>query len=1157
MKSVSRSAKAKTPALPSKGSRNSSLFAGGGEMGERMRAFDWASTPLGAPEHWPQSLKTCVRIMLTSRQPIWIGWGEQLIYMYNDAYKPIIGGKHPHALGRPTSMVWREVWDVIAPMLDMAMRGDQGTYVEAQRLIMERNGYEEETYYTFSYSPVPDDAGNTGGIICANTDDTRRVIGERQMAVLRDVAARTSEARVVDDACRLAAEALETNAADLPFALIYLIDPVDKTRATLAAAAGLGPHVASIPRQTFATAGVFFPMATAPPDGTDIRVAGVVPAFGAPIDGRWERPPTRVAVLPIEPTGETGWAAMLVAGVNPLRQLDADYRRFLELVASQISAGIGHAEAYQAERERADALMAIDRAKTVFFSNVSHEFRTPLTLLLGPVAEALADRHTTPANRERLSIVHRNGLRLLKLVNSLLDFSRIEAGRMQAMYEPIELSAYTADLASSFRSAIERAGLRLVVDGHPLAEPVYVDRDMWEKIVLNLLSNALKHTFDGEIRVRTATADHAAVLTVQDTGVGIPADQLSRVFERFHRVPNVRSRTHEGTGIGLALVQELVKLQGGTIDVVSTPAGGTTFTVTVPFGTAHLPADRVTRETTEVRDVAREWSVAAAYVEEALQWLPDAAWADDAATGEHEAEAAERGSALVADDNADMREYVTRLLRERGWRVTAVPNGAAALEAARAAQPDVILSDVMMPELDGFQLLEAIRADPRCKSVPFILLSARAGEEARIDGLHAGADDYLVKPFSAKELLSRVDAQVRRGRQVALERRRIDEQQRLFTAIEAERARFRDLFVQAPAAIAVLRGADHVFEIANPSYLALVGNRQLVGKRLRDALPDLAGQDIYEMFDTVYETGQPFRASELRVTLDADGDGVPEEHFYNLVCQPIHGAKGRVEALFLHAVEVTDLVRARREAEDTRRDAEEANRAKSEFLAAMSHELRTPLNAIAGHAELLDMGIHGPVTAHQHEALGRIQRSEAHLLSLINDVLNFAKIEAGHMEYALGDVHLWEVVEEVLTMVQPMLASRNLSSNVHVGRDVIARGDREKVKQILLNLLSNAMKFTDAGGHIEIDTPDREVGHSPSDLALLRITDTGIGIPRDRQEVVFDPFVQIHRKLTHITEGTGLGLAISRDLARGMGGDLRVRRTETGGSAFTLSLPAR
>jgi len=1126
-------------------------------MGERMRTFDWASTPLGCPDQWPQSLKTCVRIMLTSRQPIWIGWGEQLIFMYNDAYRPIIGGRHPHALGQPTSVIWHEVWDVIGPMLTTAMRGDRGTYVEAQLLIMERNGYEEETYYTFSYSPVPDDAGNTGGIICANTDDTRRVIGERQTALLRDIAAKSSEARTAEDACRLAAKAIDENPRDVPLALVYLIDAGDPSRAVLTAVSGLYAQRASPAPWIVATDGAFFPEAVAQSEDATFRLLDLPSSFGASLAGRWRRPPTRAAVLPIAAQGDSHPAGVLIAGINPLRQIDDDYRRFLKLVASQISAGIGNAQAFDAQRERADALLALDRAKTAFFSNVSHEFRTPLTLLLAPAEEALTDQHTTTANRERLGIVHRNGLRLLKLVNSLLDFSRIEAGRMQAIYEPTDLAAYTAEVASSFRSAVERADLRLVVEGGALPEPVFIDRDMWEKVVLNLLSNAFKHTFEGEIRVTVDSDDHRARLVVRDSGVGIPSDQLARIFDRFHRVPNARSRTHEGTGIGLALVQELVKLQGGTIDVESTPGCGTAFTVAIPFGTAHLPPDRVTREPHREHDLERTVSVTATYVEEALRWLPTDTSAPDRDAAASPASAdpvVQHPTVVVADDNGDMREYVTRLLRERGMRVVPVSNGAEALDAIRIARPNVVLSDVMMPELDGFQLLRAVRADQRVASVPFILLSARAGEEARVEGLHAGADDYLVKPFSAKELLSRVDSQVRRARDLAHERRRADDEQRLRVAIESERARFRSLFVQAPAAIAVLRGPDHVFEIANQAYLAMVGNRPVLGKPVHEAIPDLVGQGVYEAFDTVYETGRPFAASEFRAEFDADNDGVAEEHFYNFVCQPIRGSEDTVEALFFHAVEVTDLVRARREAERTRADAEEANRAKSDFLAAMSHELRTPLNAIAGHAELLDMGIHGPVTAGQHEALGRIQRSEAHLLSLINDILNFAKLEAGRVEYQLDDVRPWEVVQEVLTMVHPMLVGRQLTSEVRVSREVVARGDREKIKQIVLNLLSNAMKFTDAGGHIEIDTPRRATGDTPDGVVLLRVWDTGIGIPRDRQDIVFDPFVQIHRKLTHSTEGTGLGLAISRDLARGMGGDLRVRSTEGGGSAFTLSL---
>jgi hypothetical protein len=205
-----------------------SFVAGGGDLGERIRAFDWSATPLGPLSEWPQSLKTAVRIMLTSRQPIWIGWGKDLIYLYNDPYKSIIGGKHPWALGRPTQEVWREIWPDIAPMLATAMGGDEGTYVESQLLIMERSGYPEETYYTFSYSPIPDDQGRPGGIICANTDDTQRVLGERQLALLRELAAAGSESRTLHQVYEKTTRALATNQRDVPFTLIYFADPDGK-----------------------------------------------------------------------------------------------------------------------------------------------------------------------------------------------------------------------------------------------------------------------------------------------------------------------------------------------------------------------------------------------------------------------------------------------------------------------------------------------------------------------------------------------------------------------------------------------------------------------------------------------------------------------------------------------------------------------------------------------------------------------------------------------------------------------------------------------------------------------------------------------------------------------------------------------------------------
>jgi signal transduction histidine kinase len=430
-------------------------------------------------------------------------------------------------------------------------------------------------------------------------------------------------------------------------------------------------------------------------------------------------------------------------------------------------------------RKANEQLAELDKAKTAFFSNISHEFRTPLTLLLGPAEDGLGDTREplSPLQRERLELIHHNALRLLKLVNALLDFSRIEAGRIHATYVPTDLSRLTMELTGAFDSAVESAGLRFVVECDPLSQPAYVDRGMWEKIVLNLLSNAFKFTFEGEVAVRLREVDAHFELSVRDTGTGIPEDQLPHVFERFHRVHGARSRSFEGTGIGLSLVQELVKLHGGTVAVESVVGKGTTFTVSIPAGKAHLPAELIVSPDA-VAPIA--WT-AAVFAEEARRWLPrepsattqdgqspaadealpvtesitsEPAPADGAATRPARVAAAP-ARILLADDNADLRTYVTRLLAPH-YAVEAVVDGQAALELALERPPDLVLSDVMMPRLDGFGLLRELRADDRTRTIPVILLSARAGEESAIEGMEAGAIDYLVKPFSARELLARV-----------------------------------------------------------------------------------------------------------------------------------------------------------------------------------------------------------------------------------------------------------------------------------------------------------------------------------------------------------------------------------------------------------------
>ncbi|BFU45328.1 SpoIIE family protein phosphatase [Krasilnikovia sp. MM14-A1004] len=733
------------------------VFAVGGDVGRDLAAVSWEATPLGSASAWPQSLRTAVSILLSSRFPMWMAWGPQLTFFCNAAYRrDTLGRKYPWALGRPASEVWAEIWDDIGPRIDTVLSTGEATWDEALLLFLERSGYTEETYHTFSYSPLRDDDGALVGMLCVVSEDTERIIGERRMATLRDLGSDPSAIRTEQQVLAFAGAQLGRNQRDLPFTLTYLFDG---DGARLAGATGMPAGHPAAPAELAAGGSPVWP--TAAPARGEVALAALDGgALGLP-SGDWPQPPTQALLVPLLQQGGTPYGFM-VAGLNRYRVLDDKYQGFVELAAGHVAAGIASARSYAAQQRRAEELAELDRAKTAFFSNISHEFRTPLTLIMGPVEELRARRDPDEVVRAELDVVHRNALRLGKLVNSLLDFSRIEAGRMQARYEPVDLAAATAELASVFRSALERAGLTFEVDCPPLGRPVYVDRGMWEKVILNLLSNALKFTFTGGVRVAVGARGDRAEVTVADTGVGVPQQEMPRLFERFHRIEDARSRSNEGSGIGLALVKELVELHRGTITATSAVGRGTTFVIGLPFGTGHLPADALAKP----GSTATVSATVEPFVQEALRWVPADPETEVPGAGP-EARVSRAGAGarvLVADDNADMRDYLTRLLRSAGHRVQAVDNGQSALEAARRKVPDLIVSDVMMPRLDGLELVGALRADPRTAGTPVLLLSARAGQEASIEGLEAGADDYLVKPFSSAELLARVRANVELAR---------------------------------------------------------------------------------------------------------------------------------------------------------------------------------------------------------------------------------------------------------------------------------------------------------------------------------------------------------------------------------------------------------
>ncbi len=1097
--------------VPRKDALPQDWLVGGGEMGALMRSTDWSETKLGPVEHWPTSLRTMLGVVLGSRFPMLLWWGPDLLHLYNDAYRPILRDKHPASLAAPAAEVWAEVWDVAGPMARSVQEGGPATWTEDLQLFINSGGMAEETYFTFSYSPVPGDDGRVGGLLNTVQETTAKVQSERQIRMLHDLSARAADAKSEDEAYRIVVEVLAANELDLPFALLYSLNE----KADDAQLVGVGgwkdyegpakPSHVPIAEDVSAAHWAFAEVIRT---AHEVVIDDFSRRFGPLPVGRWNGRPERAIVLPLLRAGQSTPYAFLVAGISPHRVLDDRYQRFFRATAAQVMTVIANARAYEAEKKRAEALAEIDRAKTAFFSNVSHEFRTPLTLMLGPTEDALSSPGQSLSG-EPLQMVHRNTLRLMKLVNSLLDFSRIESDRVQASYEPSDLSAMTTYLASAFRSAIERTGLRFDVDCKSLPEPIYVDHDMWEKVVLNLLSNALKFTFEGSIGISVRWCGDHAELKVRDTGTGIPEKELPHLFERFHRIHGAKSRTHEGSGIGLALVHDLARLHGGTVQVTSRPSEGTTFTVSIPRGCAHLPPAHV------VAKLSAAWTAkgAAPFVEEALRWSGGGSKLDalgpSAGTPASPARADVR--ILVVDDNKDLRDYIVNLLGQHYAVETAV-DGLAALEAARLHKPDLVLSDVMMPRLDGFGLLRAMRAAPTLRDIPFILLSARAGEEATIEGLEAGADDYLVKPFAARELLARVRTHVE-----------LAHQREVF-----------ERFFTLSLDMMCIAGVDGYFKRVSPAFDALgYGSEELLSRPFLDFVhPD----------DTASTLAEVEKLAKNAPTIHFENRYRCKDGSYRWLSWS--SAPDDSGTLYAIARDVTESKRTQEALARAKDAAEGANRELESFSYSVAHDLRAPLRSIDGFSQALLEDYAEKLDADGKTYLSFVRESAQQMAQLIDDLLALSRVTRSELHRERVD--LSALAQAAITRLRRSQPDRRVEVVIQEG--LPGEGDPRLLTVVLDNLFGNAWKFTGRRDEARI-----EFGATSNDgHRVYFVRDNGAGFDMAFANKLFGVFQRLHAATDF--EGTGVGLATVQRVVSRHGGRVWAEGEVDRGATFFFTL---
>ncbi|RHZ80261.1 hypothetical protein Glove_138g49 [Diversispora epigaea] len=1258
---------------------------------EFVYSFDWGSTALGPIDSWPPCLKSTVDLCLHSRFPMAIFYGSEKNIIYNEMYRPILKQKHPSAMGQPMSEVWFEIYDFINRLFNQVTATGKGSFEDDCLLFTHRDGYTEECYFSFTFSPIFTEDGSVGGVFVVVQETTKRILTARRLKTLGELGKKTTGAKSIETACHLVASTLQDN-KDIPFAMMYLIESNAKIKTARLIATTFDQEIETKIGENNELHEMIFVEGKSKRELPDYLLdTNLVVNLEEENEGSsdssnrlqqgyededdnnhynytsWPlnkvneknhiiitlKNGSKAILLPISTSfaGKTLFNVIMICGINQHRALDREYMEFLQLAVSHVSSSLTHGRSREEERKQTEILADLNRQKIMFFQNISHEFRTPLTLMLSPLEESIKQCPPDCPILSNLQLINRNSNRLLKLVNTLLQFSRIEANRLEAQFRETDIVKYTLELVSCFESMAKSLKLDYFIEiptckefYSELKNPVFVDRDMYEKIIFNICSNAFKHTWTGNITVRLYP-DHIegreiVVLEISDTGVGISEENIPKLFQRFNRIEASQSRSHEGTGIGLALVKELVHRHGGKIIVESEIKKGTTFRIWIPTGLEHLPRNQIYFLKDEEEDFGiidnvnkKLFSNKDLYLEESKQWIQECYQENDTSTNSTATENEtcsnndnnnnniinnfipgrfdnneEVYHVLVVDDNTDMRNYLGTLLSKE-FKVQLANDGRDALRIIQknSKLPDLILSDILMPNMNGIELLNSLRSNSVTQMIPVILLSAKAGENDSVRGLEKGADDYLIKPFSARELIARVRVNIKlsclRNQLLFQQKRQTETNQLLFSITSKIRSGFNmeetldtavkeihrilpcDRIFITEADSDIIKSRIRAFSATDRNELNRKGqyisyckemlNGILITSKSRVLIDNnKSSTDLYKDLQESIKKLSTCEDPEEEVlildhhfceliSLEVNSIGIPinvNSSIWGWVTahRPSDSIWTEPEKMILQqitsqiglAIAHALLLEEKLKREAQMEAAKAANEAKSRILANTSHELRTPLGAIIG---VLSAFEETQLTEEQRDMVQIMSRASDVVLSVVNDILDAAKLEAQKISLMNRTFDLIDLIEKTIEIFGEKAGKKQIELIlcVETALPKYVKSDPERFQQILMNLLSNSVKFTESGEIVlKISMTSFEESLTGKGTLYIELIDTGIGIDQSFMEDIWESFSQGDPSLTRVQDGTGLGLSICKNLVTINGGELGVTSELRKGSRF-------